>query len=45
MQNIEDCKTLNISGIKFSRFNTNAILAYFNFCGHGIPWLQMVKKI
>ena len=39
------CKTLNVCGIKFSRFNENDILAYFNFGGHDIPWLQMVKKI
>ena len=39
------CKTLNICGIKFSRFNENDILPHFNFGGHGISWLQMVKKI
>ena len=39
------CKTLNICGIKFCRFNKNNILAYFNFGGHDIPWLQIVKKI
>ena len=39
------CKTFYICGIKFSRFNKNDILAYFNFGGHDIPWLQMVKKI
>ena len=38
------CKTLNICGIKFSRFNENNILEYFNFGGHDIPWLQIVKK-
>ena len=38
------CKMLNIRGIKFSRFNENNILAYFNFDGHDIPWFQMVKK-
>ena len=28
------CKTLNICGIKISRFNKNEILAYFNFGGY-----------
>ena len=37
-------KTLNICGIKFSRFNENDILVYFNFVGHDIPWFQIVKK-
>ena len=38
-------KTLNICGIKISRFNENDILAHFNFGNHDIPWLQIVKKI
>ena len=39
------CKTFNIWGIKFSQFNENDIMAYFNFGDDDIPWLQMVKKI
>ena len=39
------CKTLYICGIKFSRFNDNDVLAYFNFGGHDLPWLQIVKKV
>ena len=39
------CKTLNIYGIKFLRFIENDILAYFNFGGHDILWLQTLKKI
>ena len=39
------CETLHICGIKFSRFSENDILVYFNFGGHDIPWLQIVKKI
>ena len=38
-------KTLNISGIKFSRFNENDKLTYYNVGGHDIPWIQIVKKI
>ena len=28
----------------FSRFNENDILAIFNFGGHNISWLQIVRK-
>ena len=38
------CKTLNIHGVKFSRFNENDILAHFNFGVHDIVWLKIVKK-
>ena len=39
--------TLNIRGVKFSRFIENDILAHFNFgvhCGD-ILWFMIVKKI
>ena len=39
------CKTLNIRGVKFLRFNENNILAHFNFGVHDNPWLKIVKKI
>ena len=42
---IKNCNTLNIYGIKFSRFNENDILTYFNFGGQDVLWLQIVKKI
>ena len=38
------CKTLNICGNKLSRFNDNDVLAYFNFGGHDLPWLQIDSK-
>ena len=43
----ENCKTLNICGIKFLRLKINDVLANFNFGIHGIHvrWLQTVKKI
>ena len=34
------CKTLNICGIKISRFNKYEILAQFNFGVHDLPWFQ-----
>ena len=39
------CKTLNICGIRFSRFTENDILAHFNFGIHDISWIQIVKKV
>ena len=44
-QIIKYCKTLNICGIKFSRFNENDILAQFDFGVYDILWLQIVQKI
>ena len=38
-------KTLNICGIKFSRFDETDILSHSNFGVHEIPWLQTVKKV
>ena len=37
MLKLSYCKTLYICRTKFSRFNENDILAYFNFGGHVIP--------
>ena len=38
------CKTLDICGIKFSRFDESDIFAHFNFGTYDITWLQIVKK-
>ena len=34
------CKSLNISGVEFSRFNENNILVHFNFGVHDILLLR-----
>lgn len=39
------CKTLNIFGVRFSRFNENDLLGHFNFGVNDIPWLQIVEMI
>ena len=42
---VDYCKTLNICGTKLSRLTENDILTHFNFGGHDIQWLQIVKNI
>ena len=40
-----NCKTFDICGIKFSRFNETDILAEINFGVYNIPWFQITIDV